>query len=308
MVNYIRFNRIEHKKTFIERMRMCFDKKFALEYQIFQLNSELEYAKQEHQYDTYKELIIELIAIERTRYRFKDIVDIFYNTAKYFKNNHRYDLSVIFYNNLIEEYRTNTVNSNDYSYLGNIHEELGDVFTDLNNYYESINNYVKATNYLYKGNYNFKVNSINLKIAIVKIISYKYLDAIFIFEKLIFENDKYLNKNNNNYYITFIILCYLCLFDTHREPYLQINSIRKTLDNYKKKYIDYCEAVEYLAILNIISSIENLDYEHFTMQAQQIISNITDNWIRMAYTGIFTYIHKYIKNKNELYLTRKMLK
>ena len=117
MVNYIRFNRIEYKKTFIERMRMCFDKKFALEYQIFELNNELEYAKQEHQYDTYKELIIELIAIERTRYRFKDIIDIFYNTAKYFKNNHRYDLSVIFYNNLIEEYRTRTLNLNDYSYL-----------------------------------------------------------------------------------------------------------------------------------------------------------------------------------------------
>ena len=76
MVNYIRFNRIEHKTTFIERVRMCFDKKFALEYQIFELNNELEYAKQEHHYDRYKELIIELIAIERTRYRFKDIIDI----------------------------------------------------------------------------------------------------------------------------------------------------------------------------------------------------------------------------------------
>ena len=81
MVNYIRFNRIEHKTTFIERVRMCFDKKFALEYQIFELNNELEYAKQEHHYDRYKELIIELIAIERTRYRFKDIIDIFNNSA-----------------------------------------------------------------------------------------------------------------------------------------------------------------------------------------------------------------------------------
>jgi len=308
MMNYIRFNRIEHKKTFIERIRMCFDKNYALEYRIVELNNQLENAKREFQHDAYNELIIELVAIQRTRSHFKGIIDIFYSTAIYFKNNHRYDLSVIFYNKLIEEYRTRNLNIDDYTYLGNMHDELGDVFAELQNHYETINNYVRATHYLYKGNYDFKVNSINFKIAVVKILSFRFLDAVFIFEKLIFENDKYLNNNNNTYYITFIILCYLCLFDSEREPYLQMNSIRKTLDNYKKKYIDYCETLEYLAILNIISSIENLDFEHFAMQAQQIISNNSKNCLRSAYTCIFTYINKYIKRKSELQSSRIMLK
>ena len=295
-MNYTRFNRIENKKTFFQLCRMCFDKKYALEQKILQINNELEYAKKEYNYDMYKELIIELISIERTRYKFTKIIDIFYNTAIYFKNNHRHDLCVIFFNNLIEEYRNRNLNLDDLTYLGNIHDELGDVFRELTNYYDSINNYVRSTQYLCKCNCTFRIITINFKIAIVKILSLKFLDAIFIFQKLIFENDKYLTNNNNTYYITLIILCYVCLFDIEREPYLQMNSIRKTLDNYKKKYIDYCETKEYTSILNIISSVDNLDNEQFSLHAQ-IISNNTSISLRPAYIVIFTHINKYIQNK-----------
>lgn len=295
-MNYTRFDSINNKKSFFKLCRMCFDKKYALEQKILQINNELEYAKKEYNYDMYKELIIELISIERNRYRFINIIDIFYNTATYFKNNHRYDLCVIFLNNLIEEYRSRNLNLNDLTYLGTIHEELGDVYRELNNYYDSINNYVKSTQYLCKCNYSFKIITINFKIAIVKILSLKFLDAIFIFQKLIFENDKYLTNNNNTFYITLIILCYVCLFDIDREPYLQMNSIRKTLDNYKKKYIDYCETKEYTSILNIISSVDNLDNEQFSFNAQIIINN-NSNSLKMAYIVIFTHINKYIQSK-----------
>lgn len=295
-MDYTRFNRIENKKSFLQLCRMCFDKKYALEQKILQITNELAYAKKEYNYDMYKELIIELISIERTRYNFTKIIDIFYHTATYFKNNHRYDLCVVFLNNLIEEYRNRNLNLNDLTYLGHIHEELGDVFRELNNYYDSINNYVKSTQYLCKCNYSLKIISINFKIVIVKILSLKFLDAVFIIQKLIFENDKYLTNNNNTYYITLIILCYICLFDIDREPYLQMNSIRKTLDNYKKKYIDYCETKEYTSILNIIASVDNLDYEQFSLHAEIIINNST-NYLKMAYIAIFSHINKYIQTK-----------
>ena len=61
MMNYIPFNRIENKKTFIQVIRAFFDKKYALDHHIIQINNELEYAKREFNYDRYKELIIELI-------------------------------------------------------------------------------------------------------------------------------------------------------------------------------------------------------------------------------------------------------
>ena len=296
-MNYIPFNRIENKKTFIQVIRAFFDKKYALDHHIIQINNELEYAKREFNYDRYKELIIELISIERNRQQSTKIINICQNTAVYFKNNHRYDLSILFYNNLIEEYRNRNLVLDDYTFLGNIHDELGDVFIELNNHYESINNFVRATHYLSKCNYELKINSINFKIAIVKIISFKFLDAIFIIEKLIFENDKYLTNSSNTYYITLIILCYLCLFDIERAPYLQMNCIRKTLETYKKKYIDYCETKEYTSILNIISSVDNLDNEQFTMHAQLLINNNLNNCLKIPYTVIFTHIHKYITAK-----------
>jgi tetratricopeptide (TPR) repeat protein len=298
-MNYTRFNRIENKKTFINVIRSYFDKKYALEQHIIEIYNQLEYAKREYNYDTYKELIIELISIERNRRQSTKIIDICHNTAKYFKNNHRYDLSILFYNNLIEEYRNRNGNliSDEYIFLGNIHEELGDVFTELNNHYEAINNFVRATHYLSKSDYTYKINSINFKIAIVKILSFKFLDSIFIIEKLIFENDKYLTNNSNTYYITLIILCYLSLFDIDREPYLQMNCIRKTLETYKKKYIDYCETIEYISLLNIISAVDNLDHEQFTMHAQTIVNNNLNSCLKMPYTVIFTHIHKYIQAK-----------
>ena len=298
-MTYTRFNRIENKKPFINVIRSYFDKKYALEQHIIEIINELEYAKREYNYDTYKELIIELISIERNRRQFTKIIDICHNTAKYFKINHRHDLSIIFYNNLIEEYRNRNGNLllDDYIFLGNIHDELGDVFTELNNHYEAINNFVRATHYLSKSDYSFKINSINFKIAIVKILSFKFLDCIFIIEKLIFENDKYLTNNSNTYYITLIILCYLCLFDIDREPYLQMNCIRKTLDTYKKKYIDYCETKEYSSLLNIISAVDNLDYQQFTMHAQIIINNNVISCLKIPYSVIFTHMHKYIQAK-----------
>jgi hypothetical protein len=66
-MNYTRFNRIENKKTFINVIRSYFDKKYALEQHIIEIYNQLEYAKREYNYDTYKELIIELISIERNR-------------------------------------------------------------------------------------------------------------------------------------------------------------------------------------------------------------------------------------------------
>ena len=307
-MNYTRFNRIENKKTFINVIRSFFDKKFALEQHILQIYNELEHAKREYNYERYKELIIELISIERNRYQFINIIDVFHNTATYFKSNHRYDLSILFYNNLIEEYRNRNLISDDYTYLGNIHDELGDVYTELNNHYDSINNYVRSTHYLGKCNHEFKINTINFKIAIVKILSLKFLDAIFLIEKLIFENDKYLSNSSNTYYITLIILCYLSLFDIDREPYLQMNCIRKTLDTYKKKYIDYCETKEYTSILNILSSVDNLDCEQFTTYAQIIINNNLISCLKIPYTVIFTHIHKYIQCKCNLKSNRINIK
>lgn len=307
-MNYTRVNRIENKKSFIKAIRSFFDKKYALEQHIIYIINNIEIAKRDYDYDKYKELIIELISIERNRNQFAKIIDICHNTAIYFKNNHRYDLSIIFYNSLIEEYRNRNLILNDYTYLGIIHDELGDVFTELNNYYESINNFVRATHYLSKCNYELRVNTINFKVAIVKILSLKFLDAIFIFEKLIFENDKYLTNNSNIYYITLIILCYLCLFDIDREPYLQMNCIRKTLDSYKKKYIDYCETKEYISVLNVISSVDNLDFEQYTTYAQILINNSNNSSLKSAYNTIFAHINKYIQAKSKTKLNRINMK
>ncbi len=307
-MNYERFNRIENKKSFIKRIRSFFDKKYALEQHIIDIVNEIDYAKKEYNYDKYKELIIELISIEKNRQQFTKIIDICHNTAVYFKNNHRYDLSIIFYNNLIDEYRNRLLALDDFSFLGFIHDELGDVFTELNNHYESINNFVRATHYLSKCNYELRINSINFKIAIVKILSLKFLDAIFIFEKLIFENDKYLTNSSNTYYITLIILCYLCLFDIEREPYLQMNCIRKTLETYKKKYIDYCETKEYTSVLNIISAVDNLDFEQFTTYAQILVSNSHNSCLKSAYSTIFMHINKYIQAKSSVKINRFIIK
>lgn len=294
-MNYTHFDNINNKKSFFKLCRMCFDKKYALEQNILQIKNNLEFAKKNYNHDLYKDIIIELISIEKNQYQFYKIIDIYYNTAIYFKNNHRYDLCVLFYTNLIQEYNNRNLSEPDLTYLGNIHDELADVFIELNNYYESINHYVRATHYLYKCNYEYRLITINFKIAIVKILSLKFLDAIFIFEKLIFDNDKYLT-NNNNIYITFIILCYICLFDVEREPYLQMNTIRKILENYKNKYIDYCETREYTTVKNIISSVDNLDNEQFTLNAKNITANYHNN-IHLAFTTIFSHINKYLLSK-----------
>jgi len=298
-MNYTQFDNINNKKSIFKLCRMCFDKKYALEQHILQIKYNLEVAKKNNNHDLYKDIIIELISIEKNQYQFYKIIDIYYNTAIYFKNNHRYDLSVIFYTNLIEEYNNRNLSNVELTYLGNIHDELADVFIELNNYYESINNYVRATHYLYKCNYDYRLISINFKIAIAKILSLKFLDAIFIFEKIIFENDKYLTNSNNTYYITFIILCYICLFDLEREPYLQMNTIRKILDNYKKKYIDYCETTEYTTVKNIISSVDNLDTAQFASNAQNITINSKNN-IHLAFITIFSHINKYVSAKIKL--------
>lgn len=300
-MDYNRFNnRINNNRSFFTKIRMCFDKKYQIEQQLIDLNSDLEYAKNHHQHDIYKEIIIEIIAISKNISSVKYIVSLFDRTAKYFKSVNRYDLSVLFYNKIINDYKTDILSYNEHMYLAHIHEELGDAYYEMQKYYESNDNYVRSLCYVQKNKYDLKIDSLHFKVAVIKILTFHFLDAIFIFEKLIFENSKYLTTNNNNYYITLIILCYLCLFEKNREPYFQINSIRKLLEDYKRKYIEYCETIEYVTLCNIISSVESLDISHFQLQAQDIIRHNKKNCLEYIYKIIFTHINKYINEKIEL--------
>jgi tetratricopeptide (TPR) repeat protein len=293
-MDYLEYSEKNRPSKFTRWLRRTFTfipslKRGYIQDNISDLNKELREAKLEHDHDKYRDIVIKIISFYRAHHYYLDTKALFYNTAIYFKKNHRYDLSVIFYKQLIEEFKQDNLDADAAIMLGDIHIELADVFIEMENYYDATDNLVRAKHY------NIKYHTHHFKLVCIIILRGKFLDAIFLLENLIFENNKYLNKTKIDYYIVLSILCYLCIIEFGRNYYIQMLNIRGKLEEYKRAYIDFCETPEYLFLLNVISCIENKDLEHFGFEIHKFSMRDDYNELHPVYNTIFIQIRKNIE-------------
>jgi hypothetical protein len=249
-------------------------------------------AKNNHQYDLYYNYLIQLSIINKQYNNSINNIKLYSDAIYYFKKNGRYDLVIKCYEKQVETY--DIVNNSECDY-GLLYENVSEIYYEMENWQDCIDNLLRAKYYYEKNRSSHFINRINFRIAIIKIIENKYLEAIFLLEDYIFKNNFYIDKKYIKDSINFSLISYLCLIDFKKDYFLKFMHFRKKVEEYRSFLKDYCETYDYLFIINLLSCLENKNLEHFHYEIGKFFESIENIEFKSIYEKLFKDIQKNIK-------------
>jgi hypothetical protein len=226
-----------------------------IESYIYQLESLIHQVENTQYYDKCLEKLILLLTLEN---RNEQIIYYINQSVHYYRRNK--DQS----NELKSLYKLldicENTNVDRHIFIANCHKDIAYILEYNFELDDAVNHLLIARSIMNKySTYNLEIQQLNFKIACIYIsrglydISHEYLYGILFFKP------KYTVYYKENEIIIIYILNLLARGD-------MISVIRKKLEEITLIYLNFYETDEYDYVINIISSIENNDNEHFIFE------------------------------------------
>ena len=208
-------------------------------------------------YEKCLEKLILLLTLEK---RNEHIIYYVNQSIHYYRrsNDHSNELKSLY--KLLDIYENENENDDRHIFIANCHKDIAHLLEYNFELDDAVNHLLIARSIMNKySTYKIEIQQLNLKIACIYIsrglydISNEYLYGIIFFKP------KYTVYHKENEIIIMYILNLLAKGD-------MVSVIRKKLEEITLIYLNFYETDEYDFVINIISSVENNDNEHFVFE------------------------------------------